>query len=109
MMSYFGLILAFDFLRVPSELLMTGTDRALAGWTGVLAETPVALIALVIATPIAWYSMQQWLQDFAYRIEINWWVFVLAGVAAVGIAIFSVSFQSVRAALANPVDSLRGE
>jgi len=69
----------------------------------------LVLIALVIATPIAWYSMQQWLQDFAYRIEINWGVFVLAGFAAVGIAIFSVSFQSVRAALANPVDSLRGE
>lgn len=69
----------------------------------------LVLVALVIATPIAWYSMQQWLQDFAYRIEINWWVFVLAGFAAVLIAILSVSFQSVRAALANPVDSLRGE
>lgn len=69
----------------------------------------LVVIALVIATPIAWYSMQQWLQDFAYRIEINWWVFVLAGFAAVLIAILSVSFQSVRAALANPVDSLRGE
>lgn len=69
----------------------------------------LVFIALLIATPIAWYSMQQWLQDFAYRIEINWWVFVLAGLAAVLIAILSVSFQSVRAALANPVDSLRGE
>jgi len=66
-------------------------------------------IALIIASPIAWYAMQQWLQNFAYRIEIQWWVFALAGVAAISIAFLTVSFQSVRAALANPVESLRSE
>ncbi|TKT92351.1 ABC transporter permease [Dyadobacter frigoris] len=67
------------------------------------------LIALVIASPVAWYFMDQWLQDFAYRIEINYWVFVLAGVIAVGIALLTVSFQSIKAALMNPVKSLKSE
>ncbi|MEM1324910.1 MAG: ABC transporter permease [Bacteroidota bacterium] len=66
-------------------------------------------IAFVIATPIAYYFMNEWLQDFAYRIELQWWVFALAGLAAIGIALLTVSVQSVRAALANPVNSLRSE
>ncbi|MPR34822.1 ABC transporter permease [Salmonirosea aquatica] len=69
----------------------------------------LVLIAIVMATPIAWYAMQFWLQDFAYKIDISWWVFALAGLLAVGIALLTVSFQSVRAALANPVKSLRSE
>lgn len=69
----------------------------------------LVFIALLIAIPIAWYSMQQWLKDFAYRIEISGWVFVAAGLAAILIAVLSVSFQSIRAALANPVESLRAE
>ncbi len=69
----------------------------------------LVLIAIVIATPVAWYFMSAWLQDFTYRIEIGWWVFALAGVLAVGIALLTVSFQSVRAALTNPVESLRSE
>ena len=67
------------------------------------------LIALVIASPIAWYVMKKWLADFPYRIDIEWWVFALAGSLAVGIALLTVSFQSVKAALMNPVKSLRSE
>lgn len=67
------------------------------------------LIALVIASPIAYYLMDNWLADFAYRIDIAWWVFVLAGVLAVVIAFLTVGIQSMKAALANPVDSLRSE
>ncbi|GAB3954361.1 ABC transporter permease [Spirosoma harenae] len=67
------------------------------------------LIAIVIASPIAWWAMHQWLQDFAYKIDIVWWVFGLAGLLAVGIALATVSFQSIRAALMNPVKSLRSE
>ena len=67
------------------------------------------LIAIVLASPIAWYVMNRWLQDFAYRIDIEWWVFALAGLLAVGIALLTVSFQSIRAALMNPVKSLRSE
>ncbi|MCM4156701.1 ABC transporter permease [Gramella sp. AN32] len=66
-------------------------------------------IAFLIATPIAWYAMHNWLEDFAYRIEINWFVFVLAGLMAILIAIVTVSFQAIKAAIANPVKSLRTE
>jgi hypothetical protein len=66
-------------------------------------------IAFLLASPVAWYAMNQWLQKFAYREEIAWWIFVLAGGLAVLIAVLTVSFQSLRAALANPVKSLRNE
>lgn len=67
------------------------------------------LISLLIASPLAWYFMNKWLQDFVYRIDISWWMFVLPGFAAMVIALATVSLQSVRAALANPVKSLRTE
>jgi putative ABC transport system permease protein len=66
-------------------------------------------IAIVLSVPVAWYVMDRWLQDFAYKIELSWWVFALAGLLAVGIALATVSFQSVKAALMNPVKSLRSE
>jgi len=66
-------------------------------------------ISFVIATPIAWYGMHKWLQGFAYRIDIEWWVFAIAGIAAMGIALLTVSFQAIKAAIANPVKSLRTE
>lgn len=69
----------------------------------------LVLIAIVIASPIAWWAMNQWLNDFAYKIDIAWWVFALAGLLAVGIALLTVSFQSIKAALTNPVKSLRSE
>lgn len=69
----------------------------------------LVLIAIVIATPLAWWAMRQWLQDFAYKIDIEWWVFALAGTLAVAIALLTVSFQSIKAALMNPVKSLRAE
>ena len=69
----------------------------------------LVLIAIVIASPIAWYAMNRWLQDFAYKIDIEWWVFALAGLLAVVIAFLTVSFQSIKAALTNPVKSLRSE
>jgi predicted permease len=69
----------------------------------------LVLIAFVIATPIAYYFMNEWLQDFVYRIQLQWWMFALAGVSVVGIALLTVSFQSVKAALADPVESLRSE
>lgn len=69
----------------------------------------LVLIAIIIASPIAWYAMNEWLADFAYKIDISWWVFALAGGLAVGIALLTVSFQSVKAALMNPVKSLRSE
>lgn len=67
------------------------------------------LIASLISFPITWYAMHKWLQDFAYRVNIQWWVFVLAGCIALLVAAITISFQSVKAALANPVKSLRSE
>ncbi len=66
-------------------------------------------VAFVLATPVAWYTISEWLQKFAYREEITWWIFALAGTLAVLIAVLTVGFQSVKAALANPVKSLRSE
>jgi putative ABC transport system permease protein len=69
----------------------------------------LVLIAIVIASPIAWYGMNKWLQDFAYKAPISWWIFALAGFTAIIIALFTVSFQSIKAALMNPVKSLKAE
>lgn len=66
-------------------------------------------ISVLIAIPVTWYAMHRWLQEFAYRIEIQWWVFVLAGALALTVAFITVSFQTVKAALTNPVKSLRSE
>lgn len=66
-------------------------------------------LAAIIAFPIAWYAMNSWLQDFAYRISIPWWSFILAGLAAAFIALLTISFQAIKAALSNPVKSLRTE
>lgn len=69
----------------------------------------LVLIAAVIAFPVAWYAMHNWLQDFAYRINIPWWLFIAAGILAAVIAFVTISFQAIKAATANPVKSLRTE
>ncbi len=66
-------------------------------------------VALALASPVAWYAMHRWLQDFAYRVAVPWWAFGVAGLLAAGIALLTVSFQSVKAALMDPVKSLRSE
>lgn len=69
----------------------------------------LVIISIIIASPIAWYIMHKWLQNFAYRIDIEWWVFLLAGIAATAIAFFTISYQALKTANANPVKSLRTE
>jgi putative ABC transport system permease protein len=69
----------------------------------------LVLIASVIAFPVAWWAMNKWLQDFAYRVSISWWIFLIAGVVAILIAFLTVGFQAIKAAIANPVKSLRTE
>lgn len=69
----------------------------------------LVLIANGIAFPIAWWATDKWLQEFAYHIEIQWWFFALAGMMAIAIALLTVSYQSIKAALMNPVKSLRSE
>ncbi|MBK7870037.1 MAG: ABC transporter permease [Saprospiraceae bacterium] len=69
----------------------------------------LVLISTLIAFPLAWFAMSRWLEDFAYRTQLSWWIFALAVVVVVAIALITVSFQAIRAAVANPVDSLRSE
>jgi putative ABC transport system permease protein len=83
---------------------VTGIVRLLSG-----DFLKLVLIALLIATPIAWYAMSQWLSAYAYRISIQWWMFAGAGLLASFIALITVSFQAIRAALVNPVKSLRAD
>jgi ABC-type antimicrobial peptide transport system permease subunit len=83
---------------VPGIILMLCKDIVL-----------LILIALLMATPLAWYCMHTWLQDFAYRTPMSVWMFVVAGIAAIGIALLTVGFQAMKAAVANPVKSLRTE
>ncbi len=69
----------------------------------------LVIISIVLAFPLAWLIMNDWLQDFAYRIEINWWIFIIAGFLTIFIAMLTVSFQAIKSAIANPVHSLKTE
>jgi len=78
---------------------------------GLLSRSFLVLIVIasLIAFPIAWWAMNNWLKDFPYRIMISWWMFGIAIIAALLIALLTISFQSIKAAIANPVKSLRTE
>jgi ABC-type antimicrobial peptide transport system permease subunit len=84
---------------------------SVSGIIGLLSKDFVVMvgIGIAIASPLAGYVMQQWLQNFAYRIDIQWWFFVVAGLIAMSIALITVSIQAIRAALVNPVQSLKSE
>jgi putative ABC transport system permease protein len=84
---------------------------SVSGIVGMLSMDFIKLvfISILIASPLAWYFMNKWLQDFAYRTEFHWWILAIAGVVAILIAFVTISFQSIKAALANPVKSLRSE
>jgi len=69
----------------------------------------LVLIAIVIASPVAWWAMNKWLQDFAYRVPISWWIFLVAGALVIFIALATISFQAIKAAIANPIKRLRSE
>jgi len=69
----------------------------------------LVVVALIIASPIAWYFMNGWLENFTYRVDVSWWVFAVAGLGAMAIAFLTVGIQGVRAALANPIEALRSE
>jgi len=69
----------------------------------------LVLLANVVAVPVAWWAIHKWLQNFAYHIDIRWWVFAIAILITVLIALFTVGFQAIKAAIANPVKSLRND
>ena len=84
---------------------------SIPGITGLIAKEFVKLVIIssLISFPFAWWFMHNWLQDYAYRTQISWWVFAIAAALALLIAVFTISFQAIKAALANPVKSLRTE
>jgi putative ABC transport system permease protein len=110
-MGMFGLISLFAKQRVKEIGIRKVLGASVAGIVRLLSRDFLLLvgIAIVIASPLAWYIMKNWLKDFAYRININWWMFFIAGVIAILIALVTVSFQAIKAAIANPVKSLRSE
>lgn len=110
-LGLFGLA-AFSIRQRVKEIGIRKVLGASSGTiTGMLSAEFLKLvgIAVVLSVPVTWYAMHKWLQDFAYRIDISWWVFALAGLIAILVAFVTVSFQSVKAALANPVKSLKNE
>ncbi len=110
-MGLFGLATYAAEQRVKEIGVRKVLGASVAGIVGLLAKDflKLVLIAILIASPIAYYFMQKWLADFAYRIDIQWWMFAVAGIGAVAVAFFTVGFQSIKAALTNPVKSLRSE
>lgn len=110
-LGLFGLVTLTSFQRTKEIGIRKVLGASVTGIVQLLSAefVKLVLIALVIASPIAWWAMNKWLQDFAYRIQIEWWMFGLTGLAAVTIALVTVSFQAIKAALANPVKSLRSE
>jgi putative ABC transport system permease protein len=110
-LGLFGLALFMAEQRTKEIGVRKVLGASIGSIIGLLSKDFLKLVlaALVLASPLAWYTMHQWLKGFAYKIEIEWWMFGLAGLLAMGIAILTVSFQSIKAALVNPVKSLRSE
>ncbi len=107
----FGLISLTVHQKAKEIGIRKVLGASVAGIVGLVSKDylKLVLLALFVATPLAWYFMDRWLDDFTYRIDMPWWVFVLAGLAVVAISFVTLCLQSIRAALANPVDSLRSE
>jgi len=106
-----GLISLIAVQRTKEIGIRKVLGASVAGIAGMLSKDfiKLVLIAVLIASPLAWWVMHQWLQGFAYRIDVQWWLFAIAAVLAVLIAFITVSYQAVRAAMANPTKSLRSE
>jgi putative ABC transport system permease protein len=110
-LGLFGLSIFIVERKVKEIGIRKVLGASITGIVGLLSRDfmKLILIAAVIASPLAWYFMQEWLQDFAYRVNIGWWVFGIAGSIALLIALITISFRAIRAAMANPVKSLRTE
>jgi len=110
-LGLFGLAALAAINRTKEIGIRKVLGASLAGIVTLLSKDflKLVVIALIIATPLAWYFMNKWLQDFAYRISIGWWVFIAAGLLAIVIAFITIGFQAVKAGIANPVKSLRTE
>jgi putative ABC transport system permease protein len=110
-MGLFGLA-AFSAEQRTKEIgIRKVLGASLFNIVGLLSKSFVRLVIIssLLAFPIAWWAMNKWLEDYTYRIQIGWWVFLVAGLAALAVALLTVSFQAIKAAVANPVKSLRTE
>ena len=110
-MGIFGLVALFARRRVKEVGIRKVLGASVFSITSLLSKDFIRLviIAIVLASPVAWWLMNNWLQNFAYRIDMHWWMFALAGLIATVIALITVSLQSIKAATASPVKSLRTE
>jgi putative ABC transport system permease protein len=110
-LGLFGLA-AFTIEQRSKEIgIRKVLGASIASINGLLSKDflKLVLLSILIASPVAWWFMHNWLQGFAYRINIQWWMFAGAGLLAVIVAVITVSYHAIRAAIANPVDSLRSE
>ncbi|HVY75724.1 MAG TPA: FtsX-like permease family protein, partial [Puia sp.] len=110
-LGLFGLVTYAAEQRTKEIGVRKVLGASVSGIVGLLSRdfTMLVGIAALIAFPVAWWAMYKWLETFAYRTEISWWIFVVAGAGALAIALLTVSIQTIRAALANPITSLRSE
>jgi len=110
-LGLFGLATLTAFRRTKEVGIRKVLGASVVGIVKLLSKEflSLVLVSVIIATPIAWWLMNKWLQDYAYRVEIKWWIFIIAAVAAGVVALLTVSYQAIKAAVANPVESLRSE
>jgi putative ABC transport system permease protein len=110
-LGLFGLVTYAAEQRTKEIGVRKVLGASIGGLVAMLSKdfAKLVLIASVISFPLAWWGANKWLQGFAYRINVSWWMFVVAGIAAILIALITVSFQAIKAAVANPVKSLRTE
>ncbi len=110
-LGLFGLAMFTAQQRIKEIGVRKVLGASVSGIVAMLSKDFLKLVfvSILVASPIAWWAMHKWLEDFAYKIDIGWWVFVLAGIVALLIALVTVSFQAIKAAIANPVKSLRTE
>ena len=110
-LGLFGLITYAAEQRIKEIGIRKVLGASVSNIVGMLSKDFLKLIAIaaVVSFPVAWWLMNKWLQDFAYRVDLSWWIFVLAGSSTTLIALITVSFQAIKAAIANPVKSLRTE
>lgn len=110
-LGLFGLATLTAHQRTKEIGIRKVLGASVAGVVALLSKdfVKLVLIAILLASPLAWYAMHRWLESFAYRIDIEWWMFATAGLLAVAIALITISFQSIKAAVVNPIKSLRAE
>jgi putative ABC transport system permease protein len=110
-LGLFGLITFTVGQRVKEICIRKLLDASVGSMVSLLTESllKVVLISMLVAIPLSWLGMNKWLEDFAYRIHLKWWMFALAGIISLSLAIVTLSFQAIKAAIANPAKSLRTE